>query len=56
MGVKLSRNFGHEAASTAGLDHATGDAIVLMDADLQDPPEVIEELVRRWREAFVLAR
>src|SRR3954469_11124817 len=50
VGIKLSRNFGHEAASTAGLDHATGDAVVLMDADLQDPPEVIEELVRRWRE------
>src|SRR5438552_16119787 len=50
MGVKLSRNFGHEAASTAGLDHAIGDAIVLMDADLQDPPAVIEEMLRRWRE------
>ncbi len=49
-GLKLSRNFGHEAASTAGLDHAVGDAVVLMDADLQDPPEVIEEMVRRWRE------
>jgi glycosyltransferase involved in cell wall biosynthesis len=50
VGLKLSRNFGHEAASTAGLDHASGDAVVLMDADLQDPPEVIEEMVGRWRE------
>jgi len=49
-GVRLSRNFGHEAASTAGLDMATGDAVVLMDADLQDPPETIEKLVNRWRE------
>src|SRR3954471_19612648 len=47
--LRLSRNFGHEAASTAGLDAATGDAIVLMDADLQDPPEVIEQMVACWR-------
>jgi len=51
-GIRLSRNFGHEAASTAGLDYASGDAVVLMDADLQDPPEVIQELVQRWREGF----
>jgi dolichol-phosphate mannosyltransferase len=50
VGLQLSRNFGHEAASTAGLDHATGDAIVLMDADLQDPPEVIASMVQRWSE------
>ena len=49
VGVRFSRNFGHEAASTAGLDMADGDAIVLMDADLQDPPEVIEQMVALWR-------
>lgn len=47
--IRLTRNFGHELASTAGLDAATGDAIVLMDADLQDPPEVIEEMIQAWR-------
>ena len=47
--VFLSRNFGHQTALTAGLDHARGDAIVMLDADLQDPPEVILELVDRWR-------
>jgi polyisoprenyl-phosphate glycosyltransferase len=51
-GIEFSRNFGHEAASTAGLDHADGDAVVLMDADLQDPPELIEQLVARWRDGF----
>jgi dolichol-phosphate mannosyltransferase len=50
--LRLSRNFGHEAASTAGLDFATGDAVVLMDADLQDPPEVIPEMLARWRDGF----
>lgn len=52
--LSLSRNFGHEAASTAGLRHAEGNAVVLIDADLQDPPEVITELVERWREGFEL--
>jgi polyisoprenyl-phosphate glycosyltransferase len=47
--VELSRNFGHQAAMTAGLDHATGDAVITMDADLQDPPEVLPALVERWR-------
>jgi dolichol-phosphate mannosyltransferase len=51
-GVHLSRNFGHQAALQAGLDRATGRAIVLMDADLQDPPELLPELVQRWREGF----
>jgi len=46
----LSRNFGKEAATTAGLDHATGEAVVVIDADLQDPPEVIPELVAVWRQ------
>jgi glycosyltransferase involved in cell wall biosynthesis len=48
--VRLSRNFGHQAAITAGLDHAHGDAVVMMDGDLQDPPEVIPSMVERWRE------
>ena len=48
--VALSRNFGHQAAVTAGLAHATGRAVVLMDGDLQDPPEVIPQLVAAWRE------
>ena len=48
--ISLSRNFGHQAALTAGLDHAQGDAVVMMDSDLQDPPEVIPEMVQRWRE------
>jgi dolichol-phosphate mannosyltransferase len=48
--VCLARNFGHQAALTAGLDHASGDVVVTMDADLQDPPELIEELLARWRE------
>lgn len=47
--VVLSRNFGQEMAATAGLEHASGDAVVLIDADLQDPPEVIPEMVERWR-------
>lgn len=47
--VRLSRNFGHQAAVTAGLAHARGRAVVLMDGDLQDPPELIPALVDRWR-------
>jgi len=50
--VTLSRNFGHQAAITAGLDHACGDAVVMIDADLQDPPELIPEMLARWREGF----
>jgi dolichol-phosphate mannosyltransferase len=50
--LKLSRNFGHQTAITAGLDVASGEAVIVMDADLQDPPEVIPELVRKWREGF----
>jgi polyisoprenyl-phosphate glycosyltransferase len=49
-GVALSRNFGHQAALTCGYDLATGDAVVCLDADLQDPPEVVLEMLRRWRE------
>jgi polyisoprenyl-phosphate glycosyltransferase len=47
--LHLSRNFGHQAALTAGLDHASGDAVAMLDADLQDPPEVILEMLDRWR-------
>lgn len=50
--VDLSRNFGKEIALTAGLDHARGTLIVPIDADLQDPPELIPELIARWREGF----
>jgi len=48
--VLLSRNFGHQHAVTAGLAHAHGDAVVIMDADLQDPPEVVLEFIDRWRQ------
>jgi polyisoprenyl-phosphate glycosyltransferase len=50
--LRLSRNFGHQAALSAGLDAARGEAIVLMDADLQDPPDLIPQLVAKWREGF----
>jgi glycosyltransferase involved in cell wall biosynthesis len=50
--VNLSRNFGKEIAMTAGLAHASGHAVVLIDTDLQDPPELIPEMVMRWREGF----
>jgi dolichol-phosphate mannosyltransferase len=48
--ITLSRNFGHQAALTAGLDHARGDAIVMLDSDLQDPPELIRELLEEWKQ------
>jgi glycosyltransferase involved in cell wall biosynthesis len=51
-GLRLSRNFGKELALTAGLDHADADAVVVIDADLQDPPELIPQFVRVWREGF----
>lgn len=50
--VDLSRNFGHQIAITAGIDQARGDAVVVIDADLQDPPEVIADMIGRWREGF----
>jgi glycosyltransferase involved in cell wall biosynthesis len=53
-GLRLSRNFGHQLALTAGLDRAGGDAVVVMDADLQDPPEVVLELIARWREGHAV--
>ena len=46
--IQLSRNFGHEVAITAGLEHTSGNAVVLIDADMQDPPEVIPEMISRW--------
>ncbi len=50
--VSLSRNFGHQIAITAGTDHARGEAVVVMDADLQDPPEIVVEMLQKWREGF----
>ena len=50
--VIFARNFGHQVAITAGWDFARGDAVVIIDADLQDPPEVILELIARWREGY----
>lgn len=50
--LDLSRNFGKEAALTCGIDHARGDAVIPIDADLQDPPELIAEMVRLWRQGF----
>jgi len=53
QGIKLSRNFGKEAAIAAGLDHANGDAVIIMDADLQHPPKVISKMIRLWdKEGF----
>jgi Glycosyltransferases involved in cell wall biogenesis len=50
--VRLSRNFGHQVAITAGLEHAAGDAVAVIDADLQDPPEVLLEFVNKWLEGY----
>ena len=50
--IGLARNFGHQIAVTAGIDAANGDAVVLIDADLQDPPEVIHQMIDKWREGF----
>lgn len=50
--VRFSRNFGHQFATTAGLEYANGRAVVLIDADLQDPPEVIGEMLAKWREGY----
>jgi dolichol-phosphate mannosyltransferase len=50
--LSFARNFGHQTAITAGLDYARGKAVVVMDADLQDPPEVVLEMVAKWREGF----
>jgi dolichol-phosphate mannosyltransferase len=53
--IALSRNFGHQAAVTAGLNHASGAAVAIIDADLQDPPEVIGLMVEKWREGYDVA-
>jgi glycosyltransferase involved in cell wall biosynthesis len=50
--IHFSRNFGHQAALQAGLDESTGEAVILMDADLQDPPEVLRSFVDKWREGY----
>lgn len=50
--IGLSRNFGHQIAISAGMDRAQGDAIIVMDADLQDPPEVVFDLIAKWREGY----
>lgn len=51
-GLSFSRNFGFQIAVTAGLDHAQGDAVILTDADLQDPPELYPEMIAKWREGY----
>ena len=50
--ITFSRNFGHQIAITAGMDRAEGDAVVIMDADLQDPPEVVNDMIEKWREGY----
>lgn len=50
--IDLSRNFGKEAAMTAGLDHAKGDAVIVIDVDLQEPPELIPQMLQKWREGY----
>lgn len=50
--IDLARNFGHQMAVTAGIDHARGDAVIIMDADLQDPPSVSLELIREWEDGW----
>jgi len=52
--VRLSRTFGHQAALSAGIDRASGEAVITLDADLQDPPELIPDLVAKWREGFAV--
>lgn len=53
--LNFSRNFGHQIAITAGCDYAEGDAVIVMDADLQDPPEVLLRMIDRWREGYDVA-
>lgn len=50
--LSFSRNFGHQFAITAGVDHARGEAVVVMDADLQDPPEVVRDMIAKWRDGY----
>jgi len=51
-GIRLSRNFGHQAALSAGLKYVTGDAAIVMDADLQDPPEILKAFINKWKEGY----
>ncbi|MCK4966752.1 glycosyltransferase family 2 protein, partial [bacterium] len=50
--ISFSRNFGHQIAVCAGIDHASGDAVIIMDGDLQDPPEVLPLFIEKWKEGF----
>src|ERR1700749_4304005 len=50
--IQFSRNFGHQVAITAGMDAAAGDAVIIMDADLQDPPYVVLEMAEKWQEGY----
>lgn len=50
--LTFSRNFGHQTAITAGMDYASGDAVIVIDADLQDPPEIIPQMIERWKEGY----
>ncbi len=50
--IKFARNFGHQIAITAGIDYAEGDAVIIIDSDLQDPPEVIPRLIEKWKEGY----
>lgn len=50
--INFSRNFGHQMAITAGIDHASGDAVIIIDADLQDPPEIIPLLIGKWKKGY----
>jgi len=50
--ISFSRNFGHQIAITAGIDHANGEAIIIIDGDLQDPPEIIPEMLKKWEEGY----
>lgn len=53
--INFSRNFGHQIAVTAGIDNATGDALIIMDSDMQDPPRVSFELIKKWEEGYEVA-
>lgn len=50
--IQFSRNFGHQNAITAGMDYSSGDALIIMDADLQDPPEVVEKMIKKWKKGY----
>lgn len=54
--INFSRNFGHQIAISAGMDYALGDAIIIIDADLQDPPEVIPGMIKKWKEGFEVVK